>query len=95
MKRLISTILAVAMLISFVPASVSAEETKETIKYNFLSFGVNGTSTTVTSANLKTQAVYENTSKYSAPWEYVNSISANNLTAYNYEFCYNQLGTNS
>ncbi|MBQ7120163.1 MAG: S-layer homology domain-containing protein, partial [Oscillospiraceae bacterium] len=90
MKRLISILLTFAMIISFIPAVATAvEEESGVIKYNFLSYGVNGTSTSPARADF----VYANTSKYSAPWEYVNSITANNLTAYSYEFCYNWLGT--
>ncbi len=83
MRRFISILLTVAMLISLIPV-VSAEDS-DVIKYNFLSTAIDGSNSIAA-----TKATYENTSAHgSAPWAYVNMVSPNNNTAYNTELRYN------
>jgi len=87
MKRLISTVLVIAMIISFVPSAIAAESSAVT--YSFLSTAIDG-SNKITTAN----ATYENTAAHgSAPWAYLTALAANNNTSYNYEKCYNWYGT--
>lgn len=94
MKRLLCSFLATAMLVMLVPSAFAAEEgadaTTDVLTYDFTSYGINGTSTSVGSATAK----YEVTSLYTQPWEFVNmSPNGNNNTCYSDRMRYNWYGT--
>ncbi len=89
MKKILSIILAIAMLMVLVP-SVFAEgegtEAATVLKYDFTSKGINGGTADVS----PTTATYENTkSSGSAPWDFVNSLSANTLSSLSARLRYN------
>ncbi len=86
MKRLLSMLLTLSMLISFVPAVSAADD--GVITYSFLSTAIDGSNSIAA-----TNATYENTSAHgSAPWAYVNMVQPNNNTAYNTDLHYNWYG---
>ena len=83
MKRLLSLLLTLSMLVSLVPVSFAADG--DIIKFSFVSTAIDGTGSVVV-----TKATYENTkANGSAPWAYVNLVQPNNNTAYATDLHYN------
>ncbi len=83
MKKFLSIILAIAMLMALVPSVFAEEDTKavaDVLTYDFTSYGLTGSSESASS----TTATYQNTSEAgSAPWAFVvHTASTNGNTCY-------------
>ncbi len=78
MKRFLSIILAIAMILALAPVAFAegeaTEETKTVLKYDFTSYGLTGSTT----SKSVTTATYGVTSQYTEPWGFVRYTAGTN-----------------
>ncbi len=78
MKKFLSIILAIAMILALAPVAFAEgeanEETKTVLKYDFTSYGLTGSTTSAP----VTTAKYDVTSQYTEPWAFVVHTASTN-----------------